>query len=424
MERTSLSLMDEQHRFVMIDTETKPRVVLGVTLGRTSPEQTVRYQLHNHLGSAALELNESAQVISYEEYHPYGTTAFQAKNSAIKAAAKRYRYTGMERDEESGLEYHSARYYLPWLGRWGSCDPIGIGDGVNVYAYCKGNSLLFKDGKGTAASTVGELIDEQAQETADRAVRTEKAGDYVKLFGWSFLAQTWKYFGAEGLSKTLEGKASTGDKVSAGIEVAAAIPFVGPLSKAAKALTVVKEAAPVVAHVAPVVVHAAPAVAHAAPAVAHAAPAVAHTASATAHSGSAAARAPIFADTNLLVAAAERGHAKALAEIRAGLSYITPNQLREFLNVATPAQAAARRAFLAREGIQLFGGPQAGQLAKTAKFQQVFQAVLRAGQGRGDASLAAFAKVTGFEAVTMERRLTNLLNNTLGQLGVTIRRVQ
>jgi RHS repeat-associated protein len=152
LERTSLSLMDQQHRFVMIDTETKPRVILGISLGRTSPEQTVRYQLHNHLDSAALELDDKAEVISYEEYHPYGTTAIQAKNAAIKAAAKRYRYTGMERDKESGLEYHSARYYLPWLGRWGSCDPIGIGDGINVYVYCKGNPLLLKDERGTQST--------------------------------------------------------------------------------------------------------------------------------------------------------------------------------------------------------------------------------------------------------------------------------
>ncbi len=100
LERTSLSLMEEVHRFVMIDTETKPRVILGIPMGRTNPVQTVRYQLHNHLGSASLELDDSARVISYEEYHPYGTTAFQAKNAEIKCAAKRYRYTGMERDEE------------------------------------------------------------------------------------------------------------------------------------------------------------------------------------------------------------------------------------------------------------------------------------------------------------------------------------
>ena len=102
LERTSLSLMDQQHHFVMIDTETKPRVILGISAGRTNPEQTVRYQLHNHLGSAALELDESARVISYEEYHPYGTTAFQAKNAAIKAAAKRYRYTGWSVMKKAG----------------------------------------------------------------------------------------------------------------------------------------------------------------------------------------------------------------------------------------------------------------------------------------------------------------------------------
>jgi len=116
LERTSISLMEEGHRFAMI--ESRNDVDDG------TEKLLVRYQLHNHLGSAALELDNTAQVISYEEYHPYGTTAYQAKNSAIKSAAKRYRYTGMERDEESGLEYHSARYYVPWLGRWLSSDPL------------------------------------------------------------------------------------------------------------------------------------------------------------------------------------------------------------------------------------------------------------------------------------------------------------
>jgi RHS repeat-associated protein len=124
-------------------------------VGDGTEKQLTRYQMHNHLGSAALELDTNAAVISYEEYHPYGSTAYQAKNTAIKSAAKRYRFTGMERDEESGLEYHSARYYLPWLGRWLNSDPIGIRGGVNFYAYVKNNPVMALDPTGTDGETCG-----------------------------------------------------------------------------------------------------------------------------------------------------------------------------------------------------------------------------------------------------------------------------
>lgn len=55
----------------------------------------------------------------------------------------------MERDEESGLEYHSARYYSPWLGRWVSSDSIGIKDGVNLYSYTANNPIHRIDSRGT-----------------------------------------------------------------------------------------------------------------------------------------------------------------------------------------------------------------------------------------------------------------------------------
>jgi RHS repeat-associated protein len=143
LERESLSLMDESYRFVTI--ETRNAIDDGTDV------QLVRYQLHNHLGSTALELDgtANARIISYEEYHPYGSTAYQAKSASIKAAAKRYRYTGRERDEETGMEYHSARYYLPWLGRWLSSDPIGLKAGPNSFNYCNGNPIIRTDAKGT-----------------------------------------------------------------------------------------------------------------------------------------------------------------------------------------------------------------------------------------------------------------------------------
>jgi RHS repeat-associated protein len=106
-----------------------------------------RYQYTNHLGSSCLELDDAANVISYEEYHPYGTTAFRMARSQTEAP-KRYRFTGMERDDETGLGYHHARYYAPWLGRWSSADPAGVADGPNRYRAFRNHPVGFHDGGG------------------------------------------------------------------------------------------------------------------------------------------------------------------------------------------------------------------------------------------------------------------------------------
>ncbi|MBB5644963.1 SpvB/TcaC N-terminal domain-containing protein [Pedobacter cryoconitis] len=146
LERRSLSLIDQGNRFVMAESRN--------AIDDGTEKHLVRYQLHNHTGSASMELDATAQLISYEEYHPFGTTAYQAKNATVKAAAKRYRYTGMERDEESGLSYHSSRYELPWLGRWLNVDAAGLKDGVNLYAYTRNNPIRYNDQTGTQSDPV------------------------------------------------------------------------------------------------------------------------------------------------------------------------------------------------------------------------------------------------------------------------------
>ena len=134
LERETLHIMDDKQRIALIETRTR---LAGAD---PAPRQLVRYQLGNNLGSAALELDDQAQVISYEEYHPYGTTAYEAARTETETS-KRYRYTGKERDEETGFSYHEARYYAPWLGRWSSSDPLGIADGVNTYCFVNGHPI-------------------------------------------------------------------------------------------------------------------------------------------------------------------------------------------------------------------------------------------------------------------------------------------
>jgi RHS repeat-associated protein len=110
--------------------------------------RSVRFQLGNHLGSVALEVDKDADIISYEEYFPYGGTALIAGRNQREVKVKEYRYSGKERDDSTGLYYYGARYYAPWLGRWISCDPAGTVDGFNLYAFVGGNTISFIDIRG------------------------------------------------------------------------------------------------------------------------------------------------------------------------------------------------------------------------------------------------------------------------------------
>jgi len=144
LERETLHVMDDARRIAMVETKTVDADVQG-TLTVVS---RIRYQLDNHLGTATLEVDGTGLVISYEEYHPYGTSAYRSARSGVEVSEKRYRYTGKERDEETGFGYHSARYYVPWLARWTSADPKGMVDGPNLYVYCSGNPVVNHDPDG------------------------------------------------------------------------------------------------------------------------------------------------------------------------------------------------------------------------------------------------------------------------------------
>src|SRR5207245_3087955 len=116
LERETLHLMDDKTRIAMVETRT-----LDTANNDPAPRQLIRYQFGNHLGSASLELDDQAQIISYEEFNPFGSTSYQAVRRQTETP-KRYRYTGKERDQESGFCYHGARYYARWLGRWTGID--------------------------------------------------------------------------------------------------------------------------------------------------------------------------------------------------------------------------------------------------------------------------------------------------------------
>ena len=186
-EGTSRNLVEEietHHLFVDDQRVLIVEDVLATDDSRLDAGVLYRYQYSNHLGSVGLEMTGNAEIISYEEYHPYGTTAYRGTNATMRAAAKRFRYTGMERDEETGLSCHMARFYLPWLGRWVSIDPIDIKGGFNLYLYAKSNPFVFMD-------RAGEQDEEPGR--TERRTPSPRRRPELSRYGLTFTAEAARH---------------------------------------------------------------------------------------------------------------------------------------------------------------------------------------------------------------------------------------
>ena len=94
------------------------------------------------MGSSVVVVSHAGDWINREEFFPHGECSFGA------FARKRFRYIGMETDEEHGLHCHRNRYFSSALSRWISSDPIGAAGGLNLYHYCAGNPIVRIDPNG------------------------------------------------------------------------------------------------------------------------------------------------------------------------------------------------------------------------------------------------------------------------------------
>jgi RHS repeat-associated protein len=167
-ERYTLHISDNAGRIAQVDTKT-------IDLNNADPfnllnQSIIRYQFNNHLGSAILETDDNGVVISYEEYHPFGTSAYRSSKSTSDLSLKRYRFNGKERDEETGFYCFGTRYYAAWLGRWTSSDPGGFKGGFNLYKYCSNNPVMYHDPNGM--DDVAVSVPKGAPEAVKKAIHT------------------------------------------------------------------------------------------------------------------------------------------------------------------------------------------------------------------------------------------------------------
>ena len=105
---------------------------------------TQRYLHRDGRGNIIAASNETGTVTEKFTTDIWGYGATEATSP--------YKYTARRVDQETGNYYYRARYYHPGTGRFMSNDPIGYGDGLNMYAYVKNDPVNYNDPTGLRLS--------------------------------------------------------------------------------------------------------------------------------------------------------------------------------------------------------------------------------------------------------------------------------
>lgn len=163
----------------------------------------VHYYFADHLGTADVVTTANGSIENESDYYPWGgempiTTSLANQN---------YKFTGKERDSETGLDFFGARYYANQMGRWMSPDwsdipvPVPYADltdpqSLNLYNYVRNNPIANLDPNGHECSSdsngnVHCVVRARAEEEPQKEHLYTKAEKPYSIFsGWWQLITT------------------------------------------------------------------------------------------------------------------------------------------------------------------------------------------------------------------------------------------
>ena len=137
----------------------------------------ISYYGGDFLGSAR-QIYTSASALCYDaDFYPFG-----GERIVTNTCSQNYKFTGKERDAESGNDYFKARYYGSSMGRFLSPDPISgtlaNPQSLNRYVYVLNNPLILTDPSGMIVDWEDSKKGKDGKTNAQRAF--EKRLDQLK----------------------------------------------------------------------------------------------------------------------------------------------------------------------------------------------------------------------------------------------------
>jgi RHS repeat-associated protein len=120
----------------------------GERIARRDSAGSIYYFFSDHLGTARVMTNAAGGTQQESTYYPFGSE----QRAITSTVDNRYRFTGLERDAETGLDHTQFRKYSPIQARWLSPDPVCSNcydpQLLNRYSYIRNNpvSLIDRDG--------------------------------------------------------------------------------------------------------------------------------------------------------------------------------------------------------------------------------------------------------------------------------------
>jgi RHS repeat-associated protein len=131
----------------------------GTPIANWAPSESHLYFTNTDRLGTPLVSRDLYGLTNWASYSaPYGTmTNTVSTGTWTGPVTENLRLPGQYADSETGFSQNGFRDYMPNLGRYLESDPIGLGGGVNTYAFAGGNPVRFTDRLGLQSDEEKEI---------------------------------------------------------------------------------------------------------------------------------------------------------------------------------------------------------------------------------------------------------------------------